>query len=104
MARVSKIHVLLNILPLRLATEAVQGSALSLECIDHIEGGYSLSFGVFGICNCISDDGLEEGFEDTTGFFVNHGRNTLDTTTASETSDSWLGDTLDVVSKNLVKS
>lgn len=29
------------------------------------------------------------------------GRNTLDTTTTSETSDSGLGDTLDVVSQNL---
>jgi hypothetical protein len=29
------------------------------------------------------------------------GRNTLDTTTTSKTSDSGLGDTLDVVTKNL---
>ena len=29
------------------------------------------------------------------------GRDTLDTTTTSETSDSWLGNALDVVTKNL---
>ena len=29
------------------------------------------------------------------------GRDTLDTATTSETSDGWLGDTLDVVTKNL---
>lgn len=34
-------------------------------------------------------------------FFVDHGRNTLDTTSSGKTSDGGLGDTLDVVSKNL---
>ena len=29
------------------------------------------------------------------------GRDTLDTATASETTDGWLGDTLDVVAQNL---
>jgi len=33
--------------------------------------------------------------------FVDHGRNTLDTTSSCETSDGRLGDTLDVVSQNL---
>jgi len=39
--------------------------------------------------------------EDSTSFFVNQARNTLDTTTASQPSDSWLGDTLNVVTKDL---
>jgi len=33
--------------------------------------------------------------------FVNHGRDTLDTTSSGKTSDGWLGYALDVVSKNL---
>jgi len=33
--------------------------------------------------------------------FVDHSRNTLDTTSSSKTTDSWLGDTLDVVSQDL---
>lgn len=49
----------------------------------------------------ITDDGLEEGLEDTTGLFVDHGGDTLDTTTASETADSGLSDTLDVVTQDL---
>lgn len=49
----------------------------------------------------VADDTLEESLEDSTGFFVDHGGNTLDTTTTSETSDSGLSDTLDVVTKNL---
>jgi hypothetical protein len=42
-----------------------------------------------------------EGLENTTGLLVDEAGNTLDTTTASETADSGLGDTLDVVTKDL---
>ena len=37
----------------------------------------------------------------TSGFFVDQARNTLDTTTTSETANSGLGDSLDVITKNL---
>lgn len=39
--------------------------------------------------------------QDAMGWGNLTGRNTLDTTTTRKTSDSWLGDTLDVVSQNL---
>lgn len=84
-----------------LTTETVEGTALSLQSVDDIEGGDGLTLGVFGIGDGITNDTLEEGLQNTTGFFVDHGRNTLDTTTTRKTSDSWLGDTLDVVSQNL---
>jgi hypothetical protein len=74
---------------------------LSLEGIDNVEGGDGLALGVLSVCDSIADDTLEEGLEDTTGLLVDHGRDTLDTTTTSETADSGLGDTLDVVTKNL---
>ena len=45
--------------------------------------------------------GRRKYLENTTGLFVNQARNTLDTTTTSETSDSWLCDSLDVVPKDL---
>jgi hypothetical protein len=84
-----------------LATETVEGTALALESVDDIEGGDGLALGVLGVGDGITDDTLEEGLEDTTSLFVDHGRDTLDTTTTSETSDGGLGDTLDVVTKNL---
>lgn len=56
---------------------------------------------MLGVGDGVTDDTLEEGLEDVAGLLVDHGRNTLDTTTTSETSDSGLGDTLDVVTKNL---
>ena len=49
----------------------------------------------------VTDDTLQEGLEDTTGLLVDHGGDTLDTTTTGETTDSGLGDTLDVVTQNL---
>jgi hypothetical protein len=56
---------------------------------------------VLGVGDGVTDDGLQEGLEDTTGLLVDHGRDTLDTATASETADSGLGDTLDVVTQDL---
>ena len=44
---------------------------------------------------------LEENLENTTGLLVDETRDTLDTTTAGKTTDSGLGDTLDVVAKDL---
>jgi hypothetical protein len=84
-----------------LATEAVEGTALALESVDNVEGGDGLALGVLGVGDGVTDDTLEEGLEDTTSLLVDHGRDTLDTTTTSETADSGLGDTLNVVAKNL---
>ena len=74
---------------------------MPLERVDNIQRGNRLAFGVFGVGDSITNDALEEGLENTAGLLVDHGRDTLDTTTTSETADSGLGDTLDVVAKNL---
>ncbi len=86
---------------LDLATETVQGTALALEGVDDVERGDGLALGVLGVGDGITDNGLEEGLEDTAGLFVDHGGDTLDTATARETADSRLGDTLDVVTQDL---
>jgi len=74
---------------------------LALEGVDDVEGGDGLALGVLSVGDGVTDDTLEEGLEDTAGLFVDHGRDTLDTATTSETTDSRLGDALDVVTKNL---
>lgn len=74
---------------------------MPLEGVDDIEGCDGLALGVLSVCDGITDDALEEGLEDTTGLVVDHGRDTLDTTTACETTDGGLGDTHDVVTQNL---
>jgi hypothetical protein len=85
----------------RLTTETVEGSALALEGVDNVERGDGLALGVLGVGDGIADDTLEEGLENTAGLLVDHGRDTLDTTTTSETADSGLCDTLDVVTQDL---
>jgi hypothetical protein len=57
---------------MRLATETVEGAALSLEGIDNIERCHCLSLGVLGVGDGITDDTLEEGLQDTTGLLVDH--------------------------------
>ena len=85
----------------RLSAEAVQGAALALESVHHIKGGDGLAAGVLGVGDGITDDVLQEHLEDTTGLLVDEARDALHTTTASETADGRLGDTLDVVTQHL---
>jgi hypothetical protein len=83
-----------------LTSETVQGASLSLQSIDDIHSSDSLSLSVLGVCNGISDDVLEEDLKNTTGLFIDQTRQSLDTTTTSQSSDGWLGNTLDVISQN----
>ena len=52
-------------------------------------------------CHSITDDILKENFKNTASLFVDQTRDSLDTATASKTTDGWLGDALDVVTKDL---
>ena len=84
-----------------LAAEAVQGAALALEGVHDVHGGHGLPAGVLGVGDGVTDDVLEENLQDTASLFVDQTRDTFDTTTTSQTADSWLGNTLDVVTKDL---
>ena len=84
-----------------LTAESVQGTSLAFQSVDDVHGGDGLSLGVLGVGDGITDDVLEENLQDTTGLFVDEARDTLDTTTTSQTTDSGLGDTLDVITQHL---
>ena len=73
---------------------------MSLEGIDNIHGGDSLPLGVFGVGDGITDDILKEDLEDSSGLLIDEARDTLDTSTASQSADGGLGDTLDVITQN----
>ncbi|KYQ55259.1 hypothetical protein ALC60_05884, partial [Trachymyrmex zeteki] len=81
-------------------TKAVQSSALTFEGVYDVHGGYSLPFRVFGVGYSIANNVLKEDLQHTSSFFVDQAGYTLDTTTSCQTTDSWLGDTLDVIAKN----
>ena len=85
----------------RLSTESVEGSSLAFQGVDDIECGDGLSLGMLGVGDGITDDVFQENLEDTSGLFVDQAGDTLDTTSASQSSDGGLGDSLDVITKNL---
>ena len=84
-----------------LTSESVQGTSLTFEGIDDIHGGDGLPLGVLGVGDSVTDDVLEEHLEDTTGLLVDESRDTFYTTSSGKTTDGWLGDTLDVITKYL---
>ena len=83
-----------------LTSESVQSPALPLQGVHDVHGGDSLPLGMFGVGDCVTDHVLQENLEHATGFLVDKTRNTLHTTSASETTDGGLCNTLDVVTKN----
>lgn len=83
-----------------LTSKPVQGATLPLQCVDHVHSGDGLPLGVFGVGDCVSDYILQKHFEDATGLLVDETGDTLDSTTASQSSNCRLGDALDVVTEN----
>ena len=84
-----------------LASESVQSSALSLQSIDNIHGSDSLPLGVLSVGDSISDYILQEYFENSSGLLIDQSRDSLHSASSCQTSDSRLGDSLDVISQNL---
>lgn len=85
----------------RLAAKAVEGASLALEGVDDIHGSDGLAASVLGVGDGLTNDVLEEHPKDRAGLLVDEARDTLHTTLASETADSGLGNSLDVVTKDL---
>ena len=84
----------------RLTSESVQGPALPLEGVDDVHGCDGLPLGVLGVGDGVTDDVLKEHLQHTSGLLVDEARDSLHTTTTSQTADGRLGDTLDVITKN----
>lgn len=82
------------------AAEAVEGATLPLERVHDIHRGDGLALGVLCVRHSVADDILEENLENTAGLFVDEPRDSLHAASARKTTDSWLGDSLDVVSQN----
>ena len=83
-----------------LTTESIEGAALSFKCVDDIHCCDRLPFGVFGVRDGVTNDILEENFQNTTRLFVNETGNALDTTTASQTANGWFSDALNIITQH----
>ena len=86
---------------MRLASESVEGSSLSLESVDDVKSSDGLSSGVFSVGYRVTDDVLQEGLENSSGLLIDESGNSLDTSSSGQSSDGGLSNTLDVVSQYL---
>ncbi|CAK8680600.1 unnamed protein product [Clavelina lepadiformis] len=84
----------------QLTAEAVEGTSLTFQCVDNVECRDRLALCVLCVGDRVANNVLEKDLENSSRFFVNQTRNTLDTSTTCQTSDCWLGDALDVVTKH----
>ena len=84
-----------------LSTETVQGPPLPLQSIHNIHRGNSLPPSMLSISHSITNNILEESLQNSPSLLIDKTRDTFHTTTTSQTTDSRLGDTLDVVTKDL---
>ena len=57
---------------MRLTTETVEGTALTLEGVDNVERGDGLALGVLSVCDGVTNDTLKEGLQNTTSLLVDH--------------------------------
>ena len=83
-----------------LSAEPVDGSSLSLERVDDVEGGDGLAASVLGVGDRVTDDSLQERLEDSAGLLVDEPGDSLHSSSAGETADGRFGDSLDVVAEN----
>ena len=60
-----------------LAAEAVQGAALALESVDHVQSGHGLAASVLCVGHGIADDVLEEHLEHAAGLLVDEAGDAL---------------------------
>jgi len=93
--------VIFTSLQSHLTAESVQSTALTLQGVDDVHGCDGLPLGVLGIGDGISDDVLEKYLQHTASLLVDQTRNTLHATSACQTTDGRLRDSLDVVAENL---
>mmetsp|Transcript_519 Transcript_519/g.963 ORF Transcript_519/g.963 Transcript_519/m.963 type:complete len:134 (-) Transcript_519:35-436(-) len=84
-----------------LAAKTVEGTSLALERVYDVHSSYSLPAGMLSVGHSVADDVLKEDLEHTTGLLVDEAGDTLDTTTASQTANRGLCDTLDVIAQYL---
>ena len=75
-------------------SETIDGSALSLEGIDDVHGCDGFSSGVLSVGDGVPDDPFEEALEDLPGVVVDEGGDSLDSSSAGQSSDRGLGDAL----------
>jgi hypothetical protein len=74
---------------------------LAFQSVNDIKSGDSLTTSVLRVGDSVLDDRLEEHFQDSSALLVNQARDTLHASTTGQTANCGLGDSLDIIAKNL---
>lgn len=85
----------------RLTSKTVEGAPLTFQGVYDVHCGDCLPLRVFGVCDRVTNNVLEEHFEHTASLLVDETGDTLHAATSSQTTDGRLRDALDVVAKYL---
>lgn len=83
-----------------LATEAIEGTALALERVDHVHGGDGLALGVLRVGDGVADHVLQEHLQHTAGLLVDEAGDALHSSAPGQAADGGLSDALDVVAQD----
>ena len=70
--------------------ETVEGLALALERVDDVLGRDRLALGVLRVGQGVADDDVQEGLQHLAGLRIDGRRNSLNSTSASQSADSRL--------------
>jgi hypothetical protein len=73
---------------------------LTLEGVNNVHGGDSLTLSVLSVGDGITNHVLEEDFQNAACFFVDEARDSLHTTTPGESPNGRLSDSLNVITEN----
>ena len=79
-----------------LTAKTIESVPLALQSVDNIHGSDSLSLGVLGVGDGITDHVLQKYLENTASLFVDETGHTLHTTMTSQATNCSLGDSLDI--------
>lgn len=82
-------------------TEAVESTALPLESINHVHGSDCFPASVLSVRDRVANDVLQKDLQHATCFFIDQSAYALDSTSASQTADGRLRDTLNVITEHL---
>ncbi|MFS7905925.1 hypothetical protein Hanom_Chr01g00053431 [Helianthus anomalus] len=86
---------------LNLTTKTIQSTTLSFQSIYNIHRRNSLPASMLSVSHSISNNILKKNLENSTSFFIDQPANTLHTSSASQSSNRRLRDSLNVIAKNL---
>lgn len=81
------------------SSKSVESPALALQSVRKVESCDCLVASMFSIGDCISDNVLEQNLD--TRLLVHQACDALDSRTSGQSTNGWLGDSLNIISQNL---